>query len=108
MTFAGLLLEIRQRAAALPDDDTRTAAIETIARDVLETISEDEQARQVRCIMAAFLGIGEGERFDAALLDEMTPELIFRLDMIAGELVELGRTNEAVRALRAALIRSVQ
>jgi len=44
---------------------------------------------------------------DAALLDQMTPELVFRLDMIASELLELGRTNEAVRALRGALVRSV-
>jgi hypothetical protein len=61
----------------------------------------------VRRILAAFLGIGQSDQFDAALLEEMTPELILRLDMIASELLELGRTEEAVRALRAAVIRSV-
>jgi hypothetical protein len=58
----------------------------------------------VRRILAAFLWLGEGDEFDAALLDQMTPELVFRLDMIASELLELGRTNEVVRALRGALI----
>jgi hypothetical protein len=61
----------------------------------------------VRRILAGFLGLGERDEFDAALLDEMTPELVFRLDMIASELLELGRTNEAVRALRGALVRPV-
>lgn len=106
MTFARLLLEIRRRAAALPDDGKRPAAIERVAHEVL-SMTEGEQSAQVRRILAAFLGLGEGEEFDAALLDQMTPELIFRLDMIAAELLELGRTNEAVRALRAALIRPV-
>lgn len=34
---------------------------------------------------------------------QMTPELVLRLDMIASEIPELGRTDEAVRALRGAL-----
>jgi len=37
---------------------------------------------------------------DAALLDQMTPEIVFRLDMIAGELLEFGRTNDAVQVRR--------
>jgi hypothetical protein len=53
--------------------------------------------------VAAFPGLGDGEQFDAALLDQTTPELIFRPDMIASELLEPGQTNEAVRALRSAL-----
>ena len=107
MTFARLLLEIRRRAAALPDDGRRPQAIERIARQVLDDILEGEQSDQVRRILAAFLGLGEGGEFDAALLDQMTPELIFRLDMIAAELLDLGRTNEAVQALRGALLRPV-
>lgn len=62
----------------------------------------------MRPILAAFLGLGEGEEVDAALLDQMTPELIFRLDMIASELLELGRTKEAVRALRGAVVTPAQ
>jgi hypothetical protein len=107
MTFARLLLEIRRRAATLPDDGRRPERIEQTARQVLADIPEGEQADQVRRILAAFLGLGDGEEFDGALLDQMTPELVFRLDMIASELLELGRTNEAVRALRGALIREV-
>jgi len=107
MTLAHFLLEIRRRAAALPDDGRRPEAIERIARQILDDIPEGEHSTQVRRILAAFLGLGEGEDFDAALLDQMTPELVFRLDMIASELLELGRTNEAVRALRGALIRLV-
>ena len=107
MTFAQLLLEIGRRAAVLPDDGRRPAAIERIAREVLADIPEGEQSAQVRRILAVFLGLGDGDEFDAALLEQMTPELIFRLDMIASELLDLGRTSEAVRALRAALIRPV-
>ena len=107
MTFAQLLLQIRRRAAALPDDGRRPQAIERIAREILADIPDGEQSAQVRCILAAFLGLGEGDEFDAAMLEQMTPELIFRLDMIASELLELGRTKEVVRALRAALVRPI-
>lgn len=107
MTFAQLLLEIRRRAAALPDDGRRREAVERIARKVLADMPEGQQADQVRRILAAFLGLGEGDEFDAALLEQMTPELVLRLDMIAAELLDFGRTNEAVRGLRAALIRPV-
>jgi hypothetical protein len=107
VTFARLLLEIRRRAAALPDDGRRPQAIEQIAREVIAGISEGEQADQVRRILAAFLGLGEGDEFDATLLDQMTPELVLRLDMVAAEFLELGRTNEAVRALRSALLRRI-
>jgi hypothetical protein len=107
VTFAQLLLAIRCRAAALPDDGRRHQAIERIAREILDEIHEGEQAAQVRRILAAFLGLGERDEFDAALLDQMTPAFIFRLDMIASELLDLGRTNEVVRALRSAVIRPV-
>jgi hypothetical protein len=60
MTFARLLLEIRRRAAALPDDGRRPQAIERIAREILADIPEGEQSDQVRRILAAFLGLGEG------------------------------------------------
>ena len=107
MTFARLLLEIRRRAAALPDDGRRPLAIERIARELLADITEGEQADQVRRILAGFLGLGEGDDFDAALLDQMTPELVLRLDMLLAAFLDLGHTNEAVQALRGALIRPV-
>lgn len=107
VTFARLLLEIRRRAAALPDDGRRPEAFERLARNILTEIPEGEQAAQVRRILAGFLGLGEGEEFDASLLDQITPELIFRLDMILLELLDFGRTDETVKALRGALIRPV-
>lgn len=61
----------------------------------------------MRRILAAFLGLGEGDDFDVGLLDRMTPELVLRLDMIAAELLELGRTEEAVRTLRGAVLRAL-
>ena len=87
MTFAQLLIEIRRRAAALPDDRRQPAGIERVAREILDEIPDGDQADQMRRILAAFLGLGEGDEFDATLLDQMTPELIFRLDMIASELL---------------------
>jgi hypothetical protein len=103
MTFARILLEIRRRAASLPNDLPRSTALERAAREVLEAAGQDrEPARQ---IMAALLGIGAGEDFDPTMLDALTPEAVLRLDLIADRSVELGRTDEAVRALRAALIR---
>ena len=79
MTFAHLLLEIRRRAAALGDDRKRPASIERIARDILAELPDGDQSARV-------LALGEGDEFDAALLDQMTPELLLRLDMIASEL----------------------
>lgn len=38
----------------------------------------------------------------------LTPETVLRLDMIADQMLELGRTDDAVRAIRAALIKPVQ
>jgi hypothetical protein len=105
MTFARLLLEIRRRAAALPDGGQRAETLQRIAREVLADIPEGEQAGQVRRVLAAFLGLGEGDEFDATLLGQLTPELVLRLDMIASQLLELGRTNEVVRALREVLVR---
>jgi hypothetical protein len=103
MTFARLLLEIRRRAASLPNDLPRSTALERAAREVLEAAGQGpEPARQ---IMAALLGIGGDEAFDATILDGLTPEAVLRLRLIADRFLELGRTDEAVRALRAALIR---
>ena len=104
MTFARLLLEIRRRAAALPDDSKRPESIERIARDILADLPDGDQSARV---LAAFLGVGEGDKFDAALLDQMTPELVLRLDMVASEFLEVGRANDAALALRSALIRRV-
>lgn len=70
-----------------------------------EVLTLGEQPEPARMIMAAFLGIGSEQDFDPSILDELTPEVVLRLDLIAHRMLELGRTDEAVRALRAALIR---
>jgi len=87
----------------LPNDLPRSMALEQAAREVLETAREQ---REPACkIMAALLGIGGEQDFDAGVLKALTPETVLRLDLIADQMLELGRTAEAVRALRAALIR---
>jgi len=103
MTFARLLLEIRRRAASLPNDLPRRMALEQAAREVLMTA--EEQPEPARKIMAALLGINGEQDFDPDMLYALTPEAVLRLDLIADQILELGRTDEAVRALRAALIR---
>jgi hypothetical protein len=103
MTFARLLLEIRRRAASRPNDLPRSMALEQAASEVLETAGG--QREPAGKIMAALLGIDGEQDFDAGVLDALTPETVVRLDLIADQMLELGRTDEAVRALRAALIR---
>lgn len=106
MTFARLLLEIRRRAAGLPNDLPRSTALEQAAREVLETAGP--QREPARKIMAALLGIGGEQDFDPGILDALTPETVLRLDMIADEFLELDPTNDAVQAVRTALIRPVK
>lgn len=105
MTFARLLLEIRRRAAGLPNDLPRSTALEQAAREALEMAGPQQE--HSRKIMAALLGIGDDQEFDPAVLDSLTPEMVLRLDLIADQMLELGRTDDAVRAIRAALIRPV-
>jgi hypothetical protein len=93
MTFARLLLEIRRRAASLPNDLPRSMALKQAAREVLETAGP--QGESARKIMAALLGIGGEQDFDPAVLDSLTPEMVLRLDLIADQMLELGRTDEA-------------
>jgi hypothetical protein len=105
VTIARLLLEIRRRAAGLPHDLPKPLTIEQAAREVLGTAQPGGELDAARQVMAALLGI-EGDRgFDAAILDALTPETVLRLDMMLEELLQLGRRDEAVRALRAAIIR---
>jgi hypothetical protein len=108
MTLARLILEIRRRAGSLPDELPQAVAIERAAREVLGTAPIDQQENDARQIMAGLLGIAEGQDFDASILDELTPEAVLRVDRILHEFLELGRTDAAVRAARAALIRAVK
>jgi hypothetical protein len=97
--------EIRRRAANLPNDLPHSLALEQAAREVLDTPGYEREP--VRHIMAALLGVGAEQEFDAGALDSLTPESILRLDMIADQMLALGRTDDAVRAIRSALIRPV-
>lgn len=103
MTFVRLLLEVRRRAASLPNDLPRSTALERAAREVLQTAGP--QREPAAKIMAPILGIGGDENFDATVLYALTPKAVLRLYLIADRFLELVRTDEAVRALRAALIR---
>jgi signal transduction histidine kinase len=108
MTLAKLVLEIRRRAASFPQDLPQPMAIEQAAREVLQTAAPGEELDASRQILAALLGIGAGEDFDAAMLDALTPEVILRLDALLEDLLQFGRRDEAVRALRAAVIHGLK
>src|SRR3954469_8010612 len=102
MTFARLLVEIRRRAARMPQDAPRASAIEQAARELLK-----EPAGAAERILAALVGIGEGETFDLSILDALTPEMIARLDMLAAEVIDFGRRDELAQAIASALIKRV-
>ena len=108
MTVARLVLEIRRRAAGLPKQLPKPMAIEQAAREVLGTARPGEELDAAREIMGALVGVNAGEEFDATILDALTPEVILRLDMMLEELLQFGRRDEAVRALRAAIIHGVK
>jgi hypothetical protein len=86
MTVARLLLEIRRRVERTPHDVPVGAAIERAAREVLQNFAPEDGWSRAREILAALLGICDGEDFDPGVLDALTPEAIFRLDAIAGEI----------------------
>jgi hypothetical protein len=100
MTFAGLLLEIRRRAAGMPHDVPRASAIEQAVAEVLK----DRRGPAER-VLAALLGIGEGDTFDVSIFDALTPETIARLDMLAAEVIDFGRRDELARAVGATLVK---
>jgi hypothetical protein len=83
-------------------------AVERAAREVLQAAAPGEELDSSRQILAALLGMGAGEDFDAAILDMLTPEVVLRLDALLEDLLQLGRRDEAVRALRAAVIHGVK
>jgi hypothetical protein len=107
MTFARLILEIRRRAASLPQQLPKPLAIEQAAREVLQIAALGEELDTTRQILAALLGI-DGEDFDPSALEALTPEVILRLDMLLEDLLQLGRREDAVRALRAAVVHGVK
>jgi hypothetical protein len=108
MTFAQFLIALRRRAATLPRDSKRPEDIDRLAREIINEIPNGEQSAQVKRILAEFLGLGGGEKFDNSLLDQLTPEIVLQLDMIVAELVEFGRTRKVLRTRRGALTRLVQ
>jgi hypothetical protein len=103
VTFAELVLEIRRRAAAMPQDVPRTSAIELAASEVLK-----DPGGPAEQILAALVGISEGEAFDASIIDALTPETIMLLDSLAGEVIDSGRRDELAHAIAAALIKRAQ
>lgn len=104
MTVARLVLEIRRRAATLPQQLPKPIAIEQAAREVLLMATPGVEVDQTRRLLAALLGVEHGGSFDATMLDALSPEVILRLDALIEHLLQLGRRDEAVEALRAAVI----
>ena len=102
MTIARLVLEIRRRADTLSNDYPAAVALELAAREVLCSSSPtDEDALPAHTTLMALLNLHEGQRFDATLLQGLTPELILRLDAM---IHAIGRNARSVRAMRAAVI----
>jgi hypothetical protein len=83
MTVAKLLLDIRRRAAAAPQDVPRGAALKEAARFVLQ--------------------VPDGDEVDINRLKALTPEGVLRMDMAMA-----GSGAGAVRTLRAAVVRRSQ
>ncbi len=100
MTLASLVLEIRRRAAGMPQDVPRGSAIERAALEVLK-----DPGGPVERILAALVGISQGEAFDLSILDALTPETIGLLDSLAGEVANFDRRDELASAIAAALIK---
>jgi len=84
-------------------DVPRASAIERAAREVLKDPGEPAER-----VLAALVGIGEGETFDVSILDALTPKTIVLLDSLAGEVVDFGRRDELAIAIAAALIKRIQ
>src|SRR5947208_3589505 len=101
-TFAGLLLHLRRRAARIPQSVPRPAALEQAVREAINGFPGWDKADAPTRILAAIVGIREGEDFDLTLLDQLTPEAVLQLDLIAGDIIDHGCEREAVRAIRAA------
>lgn len=76
MTAARLLLEIRRRAAAAPQDVPRRSALEQAARELLK--------------------LGAGEQVDVERLEALSPEAVLRIDVLP---------VDGAGALRAVLVR---
>ena len=66
--------------------------------------NESQRGRSwLRCLVSA-----GSKTSDVSVLDALTPETVLRLDLIADQMLELGRTDNAVRAIRAAVIHGVK
>jgi hypothetical protein len=102
VTIARLVLEIRRRADTLSNEYSAAVALELAAREVLcSRAPKDEDGLPAYTTLTALLNLHDGQRFDAAMLQGLTPELILRLDAM---IHAIGRHAQSVRALRAAVI----
>jgi hypothetical protein len=87
----------------MPQDVPRASAIELAASEVLKNPGGPAER-----ILAAIVGISEGDAFDVSILDALTPESIMLLDSLAGEVTDSGRRDELAHAIAAALVKRVQ
>src|SRR4051794_15942558 len=104
MTFAKLLLEIRRRASALPDNGDFRVSYDQVVRESL-ALERDGSRRAVLVeILQGLTSGGEGQEIDPKALDEISPETILKLDMLIDALTGGGRTDDALRAIRLRLL----
>jgi hypothetical protein len=88
MMLARLVREILARAGTAGDQAPRALALEEAARAVLEPRAGDS-GNLARRILGALLGFEDGQAFNAALLDAMTPEALLLLDTILAAVAEM-------------------
>jgi hypothetical protein len=104
-TFAGLLLEVRRRAASIPAEVPRPFALEQAVRELLATDRPLAEVELPRRILGALVGINEGGAFDAKILDSLSPEDVLRIDFLVTDIAYHGLEDEVLRAIRASLLR---
>jgi hypothetical protein len=104
VTFAHLLVEIRREAARLGATEQRMALEEAVKY----IVTEHQFPNPARRILAALSGFQEETRFDPGVLFELTPEQILCLDVAISEVVDHGRENDVLQAIRAANVRSLR
>lgn len=76
-------------------------------REVLGKKIERSTSDPARFILAALVGLHRDEELDVSILDSLTPETVLQLDLIVGDVIDQGREKEAVQAIRAAVLRSI-
>lgn len=107
VTFARLFLEIRRRAAAMPDDGRKRVPFAQVVREALQLEPVGPRRALLTQLLYGIASAGKGEELDPRALDSLNPETILRLDMLIDGLTGGGPSEDVLKAIRAALVRPV-